>query len=77
MTQGRKSGMKREVDQLHSELDQIIKRIQEIGIKSVVPTPLLVRCSHTDTAVAIHRVKARAQKMRTCQRFLQTKKLAR
>lgn len=42
-----KSEVKKEVDQLHNDLDQIIKRIREIRMKSVVPAPLLVACSHT------------------------------
>lgn len=32
-TQGRKSEVKKEVEQWHQELDQIIKRIQELEIE--------------------------------------------
>lgn len=34
--QGRKSEVKKEVEQWHQELDQIIKRIQELEIECVV-----------------------------------------
>lgn len=47
MSEEHRSEVKKEAIQLHTDLDQIIKHIREIRIKSVVPAPLLVMCSHT------------------------------